>query len=210
METQHLLDDILESYVMDRLQADEIEQTENHLLVCEHCRTRLEETRLYVQATKTAASRIREAEESFRARKRARAEWWANVLRGRPALGLAAALAVIVVIVVIPIRQTRSVEYELLNLRSTRGVEPSTPVGSRDRLLKLNLDVASLQTRNPLHISLVNSQGKQLWESVAPPPAGEQLQVTLPGKLNKGQYWVRLYGGEAGDQMLREYSLPVK
>ncbi len=194
---------------MDRLQANEKEQTENHLLVCEQCCTRLDEVRHYIQAMKAAAGRIRAAEESFRARKRARVERWSRILRG-PAWGFAAAAAMVAVAVVIPLQQTTSVTYDVVNLRSTRGAEISSAVGSQDRLLKLNLDVSTLKTPDRLRISLVDGQGKQLWESVSRQPAGEQLQVTLPKKLAKGQYWVRLYGGAAGNQMLREFSLPVQ
>jgi anti-sigma factor RsiW len=58
---QHVSEDDLERYAMRFLPAPESEQLEEHLLVCQSCRDRLEATDRYVAAMKAAAGKIRES-----------------------------------------------------------------------------------------------------------------------------------------------------
>ena len=46
----HLSDDLLELYVMGRLDEPELAPLEEHLLICEECRNRLEGTETYIAA----------------------------------------------------------------------------------------------------------------------------------------------------------------
>jgi anti-sigma factor RsiW len=50
----HISDDSLELYALGRLQEPELASTEEHLLLCQECRARLEETDAYVTAIREA------------------------------------------------------------------------------------------------------------------------------------------------------------
>jgi hypothetical protein len=50
----HLEDDVLELYSLGRLQEPELSSAEQHLLLCQACRARLEATDAYVAAMRAA------------------------------------------------------------------------------------------------------------------------------------------------------------
>src|SRR5215470_2315507 len=51
--------DDLERYAMGKTSAEETDQIEDHLLICESCRDRLEETREFTAAMQSASAEIR-------------------------------------------------------------------------------------------------------------------------------------------------------
>src|SRR5215471_12060191 len=51
--------DDLERYAMGKTSAEETEQIEEHLLICESCRDRLEETREFTAAMQSASAKVR-------------------------------------------------------------------------------------------------------------------------------------------------------
>jgi predicted anti-sigma-YlaC factor YlaD len=58
---QHATDDTLERYAMRTLPESACSTLEEHLLVCQSCRDRLQFTDEYVAAMKLAAEKIRES-----------------------------------------------------------------------------------------------------------------------------------------------------
>lgn len=56
----HLQEELLEEYALGRLKGAPLGQVEEHLLLCETCRTRLQETEAFMQAARIAARRLRE------------------------------------------------------------------------------------------------------------------------------------------------------
>jgi len=58
---QHATDDTLERYAMRTLPESACSTLEEHLLVCQSCRDRLEATEAYLAAMKLAAAKIRES-----------------------------------------------------------------------------------------------------------------------------------------------------
>jgi len=54
---QHIDDELLERYAMGRLTERDAVPVEEHLLICECCRARLEETDAYVRAMREACRR---------------------------------------------------------------------------------------------------------------------------------------------------------
>lgn len=59
---QHATDDALERHAMRTLPAPESDHVEEHLLICQSCRDRLQATDDYVAAMKSAAGKIRVGE----------------------------------------------------------------------------------------------------------------------------------------------------
>ncbi len=51
---EHLSDEEIELYSLGRLTEPAISRLETHLLVCEHCRNRLEEEDAYIRAMRSA------------------------------------------------------------------------------------------------------------------------------------------------------------
>jgi hypothetical protein len=56
----HPSNDLLERYAMGKLTEPHLEQVEEHLFVCESCRTRLAEVDAFVSATRAALRQLRE------------------------------------------------------------------------------------------------------------------------------------------------------
>ena len=57
---QHISDEVLESYAMQSLDPPEVEEVGEHLLDCEDCQERLDETADFVQAISAAAVTFRQ------------------------------------------------------------------------------------------------------------------------------------------------------
>src|SRR5258708_9306085 len=58
MAMNHALDEVLERYVFKQLPPDEVSALEEHFLLCDSCRQRLQETEDFVAATRIAARRL--------------------------------------------------------------------------------------------------------------------------------------------------------
>jgi anti-sigma factor RsiW len=56
---EHVTEDDLERYAMRTLSAPESDHLEEHVLICQSCRDRLESTDEFVAAMRSAAARIR-------------------------------------------------------------------------------------------------------------------------------------------------------
>jgi len=58
MAMNHALDEVLERYLFKQLPPDEVSALEEHFLLCDSCRQRLQETEDFVAATRIAARRL--------------------------------------------------------------------------------------------------------------------------------------------------------
>jgi len=56
----HVTDELLELYSLDRLSGADLERIEEHLLVCPECRERLKETDAFVKAMRGALEKTTE------------------------------------------------------------------------------------------------------------------------------------------------------
>jgi predicted anti-sigma-YlaC factor YlaD len=55
----HIMDEVLDSYVMQTLRPGLVEQVEEHLLSCEECQKRLDAAADFVESISAAASKLR-------------------------------------------------------------------------------------------------------------------------------------------------------
>jgi anti-sigma factor RsiW len=187
----HLAEDTLEMYSLGRLSETEIENVEEHLLVCTACQDRLTETDQFVHAIQSAAKEL-ELQPKAEA-------WWKKLFLAPAPVWAAAACAVVALFVFIP-RQTQTA---VVDLQAMRG--PEAPVEApANAALTLKLSLKGLENPGPLQVQIAASNGQIV--AIAPAERSQDVAIAHANKLPAGTYWVRLY---SGTEILREYGLTV-
>ena len=195
--SSHISEELLEQYAFRRLTEPQSAPVEEHLLICPTCQDRLDEIENYIQVMKLAASRQRQKSRF-------------SHLGGWPfpaRLGLAG-LIVTAVALVIPWRG-RNMPASEVTLVASRGTS-STPVAEAraGAGLILKMDVSEIAKSGDYAVSLVNSEGRELWRTLATANQ-HQLLVQSPARIS-GRYWVRLFDTSQPPVLLREYGLELK
>lgn len=208
MEYQHhVLEDHLEAYALRQLQAGEFDALEDHLLVCDVCRQRLNETEQRLTATRIAARRIREEDTQARAKRGSWIRFPVVLFPFRPAAVLAAAAILGLGLVAVQYRQP-GITYQEVRLTALRGGDAASEAVS-GKALRLQLDLQGWENRGPVDVALVAADGSPvLRHSTTREAAQPTLVITINKKLPAGQYWVRLE--QPPGQSVREYSLRVR
>ena len=207
----HPSEETLELYAMRRLEEAHEARVEEHLLLCQQCRERLQAADDYVQAMRAA---LAELEEERSRQGEGSAE--GRELRLRlPKLAWAGALAaaLAVAVLVLPPRGSETAPVEL-RLEALRGGAAATgPAAPEGRPLTLRLDVEGLEAPPPFEVRVVDAGGEARFAAAADPEGGI-LTVTLPDGLPAGRYWVRILpsGSLPGgaDAPLREFGFTVE
>lgn len=207
MDTKsHVRDEFLEAYVFHRLQAEDVDQVEDHLLICEHCQTRLDQTREFIEATRTAAARIRR-EEAAGERPQS---WWAVLAVRKPAW-VVAGIAVLALAASLPLFRSANPTEQEVSLLTTRGAGEATVEGRSNLRLTLRLGLQGVDEQAEYHVALVDSSGKLVWKSgPVRSETREEVRVRIDQSLGSGAYWVRLQGDATGQSVLREYPLQIR
>lgn len=197
---QHCSSASLERYVLGNLPQEELDRLEEHLLICEACRRKLDESERYLRAMRSAAARLR-AEESGAFRESVRS-WFALPAR----VWAAAAIAFCLVALVVGNRIMRSPTPSAplaLSLTAERGAAMSAPA---HRILDLSLDARGFDAAPDARVELVDSNGKVL--AVQPArPSGDIIAFRVTRDLDAGSYYVRLYGTGG---LQREFALALR
>jgi hypothetical protein len=185
---KHRSEDELELYVRGQLAPDQVDAMEDHLLVCESCRTALDEAVAYHRAMREGLAHV----EEFRPR-----GWlqWARI----PSFALAAAVLVILAgagwFVMRP--ATPRVPLAVIELVALRG---DMPVIERARETELRLkDIADFNG----DVEVVDANGGLVWKGTVTP--GGVLRVNKT--LEEGAYFVRAY---QGSKLVHEYGFRVR
>lgn len=207
MDTKsHVRDEILEAYVLKRLQAEDVDQVEDHLLICEFCQRRLDQSSQFIQATRIAATRIR-AQESNHAR---RQPWWSVASISRPALAVVT-VAILGIALSVSFRRSAEPVYEEIALMTTRGTGDHEVVGRSGLRLKLALGLQGVDQQPEYRVAVVDTSGKLIWQSgPVRPETRDEVRVTLDQEIGSGTYWVRLMSNSSSGSTLREYPLKVR
>lgn len=191
----HMDADQIERYSLAVLPAEELEEVEEHLLLCDSCRRRVQEVDGYVATMAAAAREVRHEERSVRSR----------FLRFL--LPAAAVLALLAGASVLTNRSGERVPAGApfaITLEATRGApEHAVPVG---RPLTLEFDLATLPAAATYRIEVVDQSGSKLWSGTAT-SAGAQA-TSHARALDRGYYFVRL--SLMSGELLREYGLTVR
>jgi hypothetical protein len=193
---RHVEEDEFERYSMGAATEPESEQIEQHLLVCQACRNRLQEGEIFIQAMRGAAVDLQHEQPQPR-----RSFW----LRPFPAFATAV-LALLMVFAGVRLFWNPTTQTPVaVALHATRGtgIEAHVPAGQP---LVLKLDVATLEARPSYRVEIVDQGGRQVWSGTAA-RKDSTLSVGNSG-LRAGIYFVRVFTAE--DRLLREYGLEVR
>jgi len=182
---RHPDEDVFENYVFGRLSASPLEAFEEHLLICEHCQIRLEQTEDYIRIMKAAtAAYVTEQRESPPYQPRRGLHWNAA----------AAAALLITCLTALLSWRTPSGEPKTIVLDAFRGGSLEAPAG---RPLDLKIDLKDVPPAAGYRVEIVDAAGHRVWFG------GTPAYVTRG--LAPGAYWVRL-STDSGEP-LREYGL---
>jgi hypothetical protein len=192
----HIDEEEIERYSMGALPEGAVAPFEEHLLICESCQHRLEQTDLYVSAMRQASARLRAAPLK-------RGLPWLRFPRLVPAL---AGMAVVMLAAGLWLGRLDLGEAHpfAVDLAATRGaaIEATAPAG---RWLLLRLDLANLPASSRYRLELVDRSGNRVWQATVS-ARGSKADFKVPG-TQPGVYFVRLY--RPPGELLREYGLEV-
>jgi len=190
---RHMDTETLERYSMGSSSPEEIEYLETHLLTCDACRNRLNETDSFLVAMRTAAKQSRR--EAVAAGRGWRFPAWF------PAF---AAVACGLLLVIAALRSVQSpapaVEVVLTAMRSN-GSGSGAPTG---RELRLVPDLTGLPEAPSYRLEIVDHTGRRQRQGILARTSGG---IQLPG-LSAGPYFVRLY--LPSGELVREYGLDIR
>jgi hypothetical protein len=196
---QHAADADLEGYSALTLSLEASARVEQHLLICETCRSRLLEADDYPAAMKTAAQYLRRQERAA-ALEPSRWRWpWPYLLP------VAAAAAIIgIAVVASPFSRHSLAAPFAVSLQTLRGPQHSQAPSRRPILLQL--DLTGLVASPSYRIEMVDQSGNRVWQGAISNPA-LAASVTVPPQ-KRGMYFVRV--ALPSGEMLREYALEIR
>jgi hypothetical protein len=190
----HESDERLELYALQRLPDSDIICIEEHLLVCNSCRDRLEEAEAFALSMRDAIGRNRPTGVSD------------NPWRARPRFALAGALAIAAVTVVfIWSGHSRPAPVASLRLTAMRGSESPAALAARELDLTLS-DAVAESTGAPL-VEVVDADGGEVWKGV-PEMTDGTARAKIAKVLAAGDYLARFY--DSPGHLLHEYQFRVK
>ena len=185
---KHSSEDELELYVRGQLTPDRVDALEDHLLVCESCRTALDEAVVYHRTMRVGLAHT----EEFRPR------GWLQWM-GTPSFALAVAALVIVAAAGWFMTRPSAPRAPLavIELVAMRG---DMPVIDRARETELRLkDLADFAG----YVEVVDANGRPVWKGAV--TSGGVLRVSKT--LAEGTYFVRAY---QGSKLVHEYGFRVR
>jgi hypothetical protein len=191
---EHINDEQLDLYAAGSIPAEDLPQVEEHLLLCESCRTRLSRADEFAALFRQAA-----ALPGARARMR-----WLTSWRWRTAAGFAAA-AVVTVMFVASRREQSAVLPAIVSMQSLRGPEaPARIEAGRAAILVFDIEA---QRDGGYEARIVDPEGKEVLHPRTQLRDGH-LAIAVE-RLSKGSYWVRVYR-TGGRDAVAEYGLEAR
>ena len=203
----HPAEEALERYLLNQSPESELENVETHFMACENCVSKLEELELHISATKLALQElhIEKVAKSYAKQQAPRSNWLSV-----PKLSLAGGLAMLAVALsVVPGMHRTAAKQPAVDVQLTayRGLE--SRVLPKDRTLRLTLNASGL-TGKIATVTLVDSNGIEIWKDAAAPIRDNVVTVNVPAISSPGTHFFRLYQpGQLSDQ-LREFSIIIE
>jgi hypothetical protein len=195
----HASDDELELYALDRLPELEVDRVEDHLIVCDPCRDRLEHIGSFALTMRETLRRFPAHEE----REWFRFEWLSRLMQPRFAMAGAFAVMLALLTGIYEARRPSLAAVASLQLTATRAnLQEVPPAREFDLTLR---DFPA--TGGPFRLELVDQAGTRLWAGHPESTPGElRAKIGLP--LASGVFFLRLYGD--ADRLVHEYGFRVK
>ena len=204
---QHFDDESLEQYALGSLEELRAEILEEHLLICEPCRAKLDTAERYVKAMAGAGLRLRQEPSGFDLFRYV-PDWLNPRLIHLPMAGWAAAAVVVCGLVFVSAANLRHGGRELPALDITLEAQRGTAqVVSAHHPLHIHLDARGLDLGSAVHLSLVDAAGRNLEERSAKPATSVDFRTAHA--LEPGTYFVRILKPGSVDPA-REFALDVR
>ena len=199
----HLDDDSLELYAFGRLGEARAEMLEEHLLICDGCRTRLDVTERYIGAMARGSRILQNGSAPNRFDQFA--EWLASFRVPAPAWGAAAIAVCGVLFFSTTLRHGTPVLAPVaVSLVAERGIAQTAPA---NHPLLLHLDTRGLNLSAEVKMTLVDASGGKLDEHTV--PAAKQLDFPIAHPLQPGAYYVRILKPGSAEPA-REFAFDVR
>ena len=200
---QHFDDESLESYSLGTLTEARSELLEEHLLICDGCRTRLDTTESYLKAMARGSLRLRQ--ESAEPTIFAKASGWFRLPAMVWAPAAAMALCLIVFLSTASLRRgSVALAPITASLVAERGA--AQPVPAHHPLL-LHLDTRGLDLKSPVQMTLVDATGNKLEDQTT--SAGSSVDFKSSRPLEPGAYYLRILK-PGSPEPAREFALDVR
>ena len=204
-KTFHESDERLELYALDRLSDSDVIRIEEHLLICDSCRDRLDDAANFAVPLR---DELRKNPVPHRSRQSSGVMDW---LRGqfqtwaKPQFALTGALAMVLIGVAI-FRPGNSplVPLATLQLTAMRGADVKSVGPARE--LDLTFGDAPV-TGGALNVEIVDAGGGPVWQGASRPEAGG-IHARIAKALPPGDYFARLY--DSPGHLVHEYAFRVK
>jgi hypothetical protein len=195
---RHMDEEEIERYSMGTVREEELARLEEHLFLCESCRTRVTASDTYVATMQQASLRMRQE-----AQKPASGRFF--FYRLMPALAASILVAAVVWFGLGLRGHGSDIPAFAVNLVAARGVgiEGAAPAG---RPLVLQLELTGLPESTGYRVDVVNRFGKVVWTGNAS-VQNAHAAVTAPG-VSSGLYFIRLYS--LSGELVREYGLKIE
>lgn len=194
MSALHIEDDLLDQYALGSVRQELLPSLEEHLLVCQHCQTRLIEADEFVDLVRAAATQPDARPEPH----------WKRLIHPRVLTWTAAAvtLAAAFSLVSVEFRKSPVMPATVL-MQALRGPEDGTAISAR-KPARLVFDLTPSGPAADYRVQIVNLLGAQV---LAVPAEFQNGHLSLQiDNLQAGSYWVRIYRG-ANSDLIAEYGL---
>lgn len=201
-DLQHPSEDALERFVLHRMQEEELESFESHILACDNCVSRLEYLEVQIAATKMALSDLHQEKVAENYAKSKKSSWAWLKISGYSLAGVAAAA----ILTVANLPSFNTVERDISGYRGSETIE--LPV---NHPLYLHLNAKDLAA-SPVALEVVSAEGNEIWKGRSVVDH-QKVDTHLPKITERGNYLLRVYSSPA-DQgqgaLLKEFSIEVK
>lgn len=191
-KNDHLEKDEIEAYSIGHIAETACARVEEHLLICELCRERVQSFDAYKSSMRMAARQV-ELDSGQRA------SWFPRLVRWTPLpASLALAATASLIIYTRPPRVTVQEPEVIVSLATARGpLSAQAPAGQP---LDLEMDRTGLPNLPSYQVEIVNHTGTRVWQV-------QNASAAHVRYLTSGTYFVRLY--TPSGELLREYGLEV-
>lgn len=196
----HPEEEVLELYVMGRLNRPDIDTIRDHIEQCEHCQYRAMDLGEFINTLRDAAHEGK-AEQKYRL----------TVNEQQPSrfprryVWMTAAAAAAGVIIAIPLIQPQNHPIETIRIASLRGdvMPEGSAIAPANKSFDLLVDLTGISEQNCCLVEIVDAHGQSVFKVSA---TNLNHQTTVRSKpLQSGTYWVRVFTHD--DTPLREMGL---
>jgi anti-sigma factor RsiW len=190
---EHVHDDVLERYAMQRLSVEESEAVEDHLALCEHCLNRLDETTDYVGDIRRALS----VTGPQSAMKPKLPSWLHRIFQPAMAIPAWAGIAIAAAAMIFMVARRESLgPAALAVLDGTRGVATEVH-GTGPFNFELFVPEGAQAEAAKYHVEMVDDDGKKQWEGEVAGHNGK-LHAIVQRKVAEGQYFLQVSDPASG------------